>query len=99
MDNVDRESRLFAVWCARQVQHLMEDQRSIDALDVAEKFANGKATEEQLDAAGDAAGDTTGYAARAAAWAAARAAAWAATGDVQTEKFIEMFRKMDREEK
>lgn len=48
--------RLFAVWCARQVQHLMKDQRSIDALDVAERFANGLATKEELDAAGDAAG-------------------------------------------
>jgi len=27
--------RLFAVWCARQVQHLMIDSRSIKALDVA----------------------------------------------------------------
>ena len=33
----DREWRLFAVWCARQVQHLMTDQRSLDALDVAER--------------------------------------------------------------
>jgi len=27
--------RLFAVWCARQVQHLMKDERSLKALDVA----------------------------------------------------------------
>ena len=33
----DREIRLFAVWCARQVQHLMTDPRSIAALDVAER--------------------------------------------------------------
>ena len=31
-----QDSRLFAVWCARQVQHLMTDPRSIEALDVAE---------------------------------------------------------------
>jgi hypothetical protein len=30
-----REWRLFAVWCARQVQHVMKDPRSIAALDVA----------------------------------------------------------------
>ena len=69
----DREWRLFAVWCARQVQHLMTDQRSIDALDVAERFANGNATEAELDAAR--------YAARYAARAAAGDAAWYAAGD------------------
>ena len=56
----DREIRLFAVRCARQVQHLMADPRSIAALDVAERFANGEATKTELDAASDAA--------RAAAW-------------------------------
>jgi hypothetical protein len=53
--NHDREIRLFAVWCARQVQHLMTDRRSIDALDVAEQFAKGEATEEQLSDARSAA--------------------------------------------
>jgi len=43
--------RLFAVWCARSVQHLMQDQRSINAIDIAEKFANGEATEEELETA------------------------------------------------
>jgi len=38
-----REWRLFAVWCARQVRHLMTDQRSLDALDIAERHANGEA--------------------------------------------------------
>ena len=46
--DVDRDARMFAVWCARQVEHLMEDQRSKDALDVAERCANGQATEEEL---------------------------------------------------
>ena len=69
--DVDRDAILFAVWCARQVEHLMTDQRSKDALDVTERFANGKATEEELDAARAAARS-------AAAWAAARAATWAA---------------------
>lgn len=48
----DKEWRLFAIWCARQVQHLMTDKRSIDALDVAERFANGRATAQELAAAG-----------------------------------------------
>ena len=60
---------MFAAWCARQVQHLMTDKRSLDALDVAERYANGLATDEELAAV------------RAAARAAARAAwaAWAAS--------------------
>ena len=81
----DREWRLFAVWCARQVQHLMKDKRSIDALDVAARFANGEATHEELSAAWDAAlaaaWDAARAAARAAAWAAARAAAGDAAWD------------------
>ena len=80
----DREKRLFAVWCARQVQHLMTDVRSIAALDVAERHANGAATDQELAAAlaaaRAAAGDAAWYAARdaarAAAWDAARDAAW-----------------------
>ena len=31
--------RRYAVWCARQVQHLMDDPQSIAALDVAERHA------------------------------------------------------------
>ena len=85
VDGCDREIRLYAVWCARQVQHLMTDKRSIDAIDVAERFANGLATENKLaaarDAAGDAAGDAEWDAARAAGEAgAARSAAGAAAG-------------------
>ena len=58
----ERTARLFAVWCARQVQHLMTDERSLIALVVAENFANGLATRDELLAAEDAARD--------AAWAA-----------------------------
>lgn len=73
VDGHDREIRLFAVWCARQVQHLMTDQRSLDALDVAERFANGQATEEELKSAEAAAWDASRDVARA-AWDAVRAA-------------------------
>jgi hypothetical protein len=75
----DRELRKFAVWCARQVQHLMTDARSVAALDVAERHAEGLATDEELHAAwaaADAAADAAAAAAWAAAWAAARVAAW-----------------------
>jgi hypothetical protein len=72
VDGRDREVRLFAIACARRVQHLTADKRSLNALDVAERFANGLATKAELDAAWDAAS----AAARAAARAAASAAAW-----------------------
>ena len=49
--SVDRDARLFAVWCARQVQHLMPNPRGLAALGVAERFANGMATENDLAAA------------------------------------------------
>ena len=57
VDGVDREKRLFAVWCARQAQPLMNDSRSIAALDTAERFANDEASAEELAAAWDAARD------------------------------------------
>ena len=99
-----KEWRLFAVWCARQVQHLMTDKRSIAAIDVAERHANGEATNEELAAARDAPcavawaaardapWDAARYAARDAPWAAARYApwdaAWAAARDVQKSEFL-----------
>jgi hypothetical protein len=51
VNGYEREIRLYAVWCARQVQHLMTDPRSIAALDVAERFARGEATKAKLEAA------------------------------------------------
>ena len=71
--------RLYAVWCARQVKHLMKDQRSIDALDVAERYARGLATDAEIDAACNAARAAARAAARV-AWDAPRAAAEAAWG-------------------
>jgi hypothetical protein len=65
VEGCDREIRLYAAWCARQVQHLMTDPRSLAALDVAERYAQGLATDEELRDALDAAR---------AAWDAARAA-------------------------
>jgi len=74
--------RLYAVWCARQVQHLMTDPRSIAALDVAERYATGEATDDELMVAW--------VAARAAAWAAAGTAAGSAARAAQLNKFIEV---------
>jgi hypothetical protein len=87
----DREWRLFAIRCARQVQHLMEDSRSIDAIDVAERFANGLATQSELItaetaawAAWTAAGTAAETAAGTAAWAAWTAAETAAGTAAET---------------
>jgi len=44
----DKKIRLFAVACAREVQHLMIDKKSIHILDTAERFANGNATKKEL---------------------------------------------------
>ena len=93
----DREWRLFAVWCARKVQPLMADQRSLDALDVAERHANGEASDDELDAARDAAGAALDAARAAldAAWAALDAAwaAWDAVGAAWDEQEVE-FRRL-----
>lgn len=45
---IDRDARLFIVWCGRQVQHLITDKRAIEALNIAERFAIGTATEDEL---------------------------------------------------
>ena len=80
VDGHAREMRLYAVWCARQVQSQMEDQRSLTALDVAERHANGAASNDELAAARAAAYDAydAAHAARAAADAAIYDAAHAA---------------------
>ncbi len=71
----DKEIRLFKVWCAGEVQHLMKNQKSIDTPNVSERYANRLATREELSAA---------YAADAYAYAAASdyaAYAFAAVAD------------------
>ena len=74
----EKEWRLFAVWCARQVQHIMTDERSISALDIAEKYTNGEATKDELNAACDAACDAACAAVSSSASASAMAAACSA---------------------
>ena len=78
VDGHQSEMRLYAVDCARSVQHLMTDQRSITAIDVAERHAYGLATDAELDAARAAASD----AASDAASAAASDAAWEVQADL-----------------
>ena len=80
MPEHDKEWRLYAVWCARQVQHLITDPRSIAVIDVAERFTLGQTTVEELKDAEAAAWTAAEAAARAAqdAGDAAGDAAWAA---------------------
>jgi hypothetical protein len=49
----EKDLRLFSVWCAREALELIEnpDHRSLEACDVAERYANGEATKEELLAA------------------------------------------------
>lgn len=75
-----RTLRLFTCWCVRQVWHLLTDERSRNAVEVAERYARGEASRDELAAASDAAWAAawaaTSDAARAAAWDAARVATW-----------------------
>ena len=91
-----RDLRLWACWCVRQVWSLLTDGRSRNAVEVAERYAVGKATNEELAAAAAAAWEAawtaaaaaaawTAAAAEAAAEAAEEAAAWAATAAEEVE--------------
>ena len=77
VDGHQREMRLYSVWSARQMQHLMTDSRSLAALDVAERHAYGQATNDELEAARNAAWD----AAKNATWDVAACATWPAASD------------------
>jgi hypothetical protein len=93
----EREWRLYAVACARRVVHLNPDPRVAAALDLAERYAHGQATDEELAAAREAAleavqnaEDAASEAARAAfgaaaeaAWVAAAEAAWVASAEAE----------------
>mgnify|MGYP001466405551 CR=1 FL=1 len=68
---------LAKVKCARTVEPLMRDERSLKTLYMAESFANGEATYDELINAADAAADAA-YAAAYAAYDDAAAAAYAA---------------------
>ena len=89
----NRDCRLFSVWCAREALKLISDpdQRSVNACDVAEKFANGDATSEELVAARDAAWSAAGSAAGSAAWYAAGSAAGSAAWYAQIDQLLTYF--------
>jgi hypothetical protein len=74
----DNLLRKFACRCVREVWHLLTDERSRNAVEVAERHADGLATDEELAAASAAAWYAASAAASATAWYAAREAASAA---------------------
>lgn len=51
VDGYEREIKLFAIWCDREVKHLLKDERSVIELDIIEAYINGKATEEEMEKA------------------------------------------------
>jgi hypothetical protein len=67
---------LFACWSVRQVWDLLTDERSRNAVEVAERFAKGEATKEELFAAWSAA-----RSAESAAWSAWSAARFAESAE------------------
>lgn len=76
-----RKLTLAKALCAKTVLHLMDDERSREAVEVAEKYGSGNATREELyisASAAYAAAETAAYAATAAAYAAAEAADYTA---------------------
>lgn len=80
----EKDMRLFAIWCVREALKLIEnpDPRSIEACNVAEMYANGKATIEELATA------------RKDAWDAAANTVWttnAVSLDVQIDKLMSYF--------
>lgn len=69
----DREIRLFALACARRVEHLDRTGQAKKTNDIAERFANGLCTIDELNEASDSALLAANAASRTAAWA---CAAW-----------------------
>jgi hypothetical protein len=77
----DRQRHEFALACARRVQHLMTDPRSVAALDTRERWLRGAATNEEMNEAAAAAAVAAWAEVQYAARAASEAAALAADGD------------------
>lgn len=75
MADATRELRLWVCWCVRQVWHMLHDERSRHAVEVAERYAMGDATDEELAAAKAYARDVS----LSSNWGAVERAAWGTT--------------------
>jgi hypothetical protein len=62
VEGFDKEIRLMACDFAESVVHLANDERSVNAIKVSRAYANGLATEEELNSAKDAAWAADSYA-------------------------------------
>ena len=78
----ERQRHEFALACARRVQHLMTDPRSVAAPDTRERWLRGEATDEEMVAAAEEAWSSASSAAESAARVAARVAARTAAESV-----------------
>lgn len=89
-----RKLRLYAIGCCRRIWHLFKDERCRHAVEMAQRFVDGRVNEIDLTAAGQVVasvarvwGDAASPIARAtqaiggAAWAATRASAWLSAWD------------------
>src|ERR671926_264229 len=89
-----RKLRLYAIGCCRRIWHLLTDDRCQHAVEVAQRYVDGRATDGELFAAGQIVasvarvwGDIgspvarSGHALGGAAWATTRASAWVAAWD------------------
>ena len=93
----DKEIRLFAVFCARQCEHLLTDERSINAINVAERFANGLASESELEEAWSAAAMSAESAAYSAAMSAAAYSAAESAAESEQEAQLRLICKQCEE--
>ncbi len=102
----EKACRLYMVWCVRNTPladgrttgDLLTDERSRNALEVAERAANGQATADELSAARSAAESAAWSAVRSAvrsaAWSAAESAAWSAARSAAWSAQAAQFRKV-----
>lgn len=82
-EGLDRHLRWFACWCVWQVAEHAADARVVETLRVAQRYARGRASAEELAEAKDAAREAAGFYHRTegasdTVWAVAMAASWAA---------------------